>query len=266
MISTIITNPDKNDIPALKKLWQDIFKDEKSYIELFFNVKHKPENTFVIKENSEIASMLFAEVNTIVAEGKEYKGAYLCGIATKEDKRGRGYAGKLIDYAISALDSIDVFYLIPASKELFGYYDKFGFKPFTFFDKTEIKKDKTDKIGDYITDFSFEKLNSLYEKSTDGLYVKRTYDDFKAIYDCYRKFMIFDDGYIVYYIADKELNITEYTLSFEKANNIGAYLINEHSLKRGFILKRYGKTPFTMYKSDINFDSIDDKYINLMLN
>lgn len=266
MISTIITNPEKKDISALKKLWQDIFRDEESYIELFFGVKYKPENTFVIKENNELVSMLFLEVNTITVKGKEYKGAYLCGIATKEEKRGRGYAGMLIDYAISAVCGIDVFYLIPASRELFGYYEKFGFKPFTPLDKTEIKKEAVEEIGDYSTDFSFERLNTLYEKSADGLYVKRSCEDFKAIYDCYKKFMIFDDGYIVYYISDKVLNIIEYTLSFEKANKVGAYIINKYSLDKGFIMKRYGKTPFTAYKSNIDFDEIEKKYINLMLN
>ena len=40
-----------NDIPYLKKMWKDIFKDDDSYIDLFFSYKFKEGNTFVIRDN-----------------------------------------------------------------------------------------------------------------------------------------------------------------------------------------------------------------------
>ena len=265
MISTIITNPSEKDIPSLRKLWKDIFGDDDSYLDLFFKVKYNPETTFVIKENKEIVAMLYAEVNTVIKNKKELTGAYLCGIATKESSRGKGYASKLIEYALENLKGIDVFYLIPAEESLFEYYKRFGFEPFSYFDKTEIQPEEVDKIPGYTEDFSYDLLNGFYEATLNGCYIKRSYEDFKAIYDCYKRFMIFDDGYIVYYISKGILTITEYTIDFEKADLTGKYLMAKNQLEKGYILKRNGKTPFSAYKSSESFDKID-KYVNLMLN
>ena len=245
MISTIITNPSEKDIPSLRKLWKDIFGDDDSYLDLFFRVKYNPELTFIIKENEEIVAMLYAEINTLVKNDKKLKGAYLCGIATKESARGKGYASKLIDYTLKSHKAIDVFYLIPAEESLFDYYKRFGFEPFSYFDKTEIQPGKVDKIPEYTEGFSYEKLNKFSESALNGCYVKRSYNDFKAIYDCYKRFMIFDDGYIVYYISKGILNITEYTVDFEIADSISKYLMEKNQLEKGYILKRNGKTPFS---------------------
>ena len=265
MISAIITTPTENDILSLKKLWKDIFKDSDSYIELFFSKKFNPATSFVIKENNDVCGMLFAELNTVVKAGKELKGAYLCGIATGPDKRGKGYASKLINHALENLKDVDIFYLIPAEESLFDYYERFGFKPFTFFDKVSIEKKEVLSIPEYKQEFSYEILNEFYEKSCNGVFVKRSKSDFEAIYDCYKKFMIFENGYIVYYIDKGVLNITEYTTDFETASSIGAYIMNKYNLDDGYILKRNGNTPFSACRTKVDFHE-DDKYVNLMLN
>ena len=76
--------------------------------------------------------MLFAELNIISENGKKYTGAYLSGIATVPAERGKGYAGKLIEYTLKNLGDIDIYYLIPASNSLFDYYKKFGYSIFPF--------------------------------------------------------------------------------------------------------------------------------------
>ena len=259
-----ITNPKHSDISSLKKLWKEIFKDSDDYINLFFREKFKPEASFVIKENGELLAMLFAEINTLFENGKSFKGAYLCGIATKPEVRGRGYASALIEYAISRLENIDIFYLIPAEKSLFNYYKRFGFEPFTYFDKVEIAKNENTDEFKYSKDFYYPLMNTFYEKSCNGLFVKRSQADFEAIYDCYKKFMVFDDGYIVYQTEGDILTITEYTISFERAMKFGSYLMEKENAERGFILKRDGKAPFSACRTTYKFGK--ERYVNLMLN
>ena len=123
-----------------------------------------------------------------------------------------------------------------------------------------------EKIPEFSHFFSYDTLNSFYENSGNSIYVKRDYRDFKTIYECYKNFMIFKDGYIVYSIEGNTLNIIEYTLSFDKVNAIGYYLINKNGLKEGFILKKFGDTPFSFFKSDIDLKCEEKSYINLLLN
>lgn len=264
MISVKITNPSISDIPSLKKLWKEIFKDSDNYINLFFEKKFSPETSFVIKENGEIKAMLFAEITSLSENGKSYSGVYLCGIATTPSARRKGYATMLIDYTIKKFEGIDVYYLIPASRSLFDYYKRFGFEPFTYFDKIEIKEKECTKVYEYSNEFSYPVMNDFYEKSCNGLFVKRNEKDFEAIYECYKKIMIFDDGYIVYQAEDGILTVTEYTVSFEKAKNIGSYLMKKGNLKKGFILKRDGTVPFSACITKMNFGK--ERYVNLMLN
>jgi len=71
----------KSDVPALKKMWQEIFKDTKEYTELYFSYKFKEGNAFVIRIEDEIISTLYVEYTDLFIEGKILKGAYFCGFA-----------------------------------------------------------------------------------------------------------------------------------------------------------------------------------------
>ena len=160
-----IINPKKEDLESLKRLWKDIFKDEDSYIELFFDVKYKPENTFIIKENNELAAMLYAEETTMKAVEKELSGVYFCGIATREKSRGKGYAGMLIEYASEYFKDKDLIYLIPANQSLFDFYKKFSFKPLSYFTEIKINNKNVDTIPYHTTEFDYDKLNFFYKNA-----------------------------------------------------------------------------------------------------
>ena len=263
MKSVIITNPQKEDIPFLKSFWKEIFKDDDDYINLFFSVKFKMENAFVIKEDGKIVSMLYGEHTTLINGDEELSGIYISGIATKEDKRGKGYAKMLIEEIVNAFPKTDVFYLIPAGEHLYKYYENLGFFPVTKLKNVEIGGEAY--IEDYNSEFSYEILNGFYENMENSLYVKRSKEDFNAIYNCYKNFLTFKDGYIVYYTENEYLKIVEYTVPFEKAMGVGQYLINDKGLKGGYILKRYEGMPFAFAKTKKELKK-EKSYINLMLN
>ncbi len=263
MKSVIITNPEKGDIPYLKSFWKEIFKDDDDYINLFFTSKFKMENTFVIKESGKIVSMLYGEHTTLINEDESFSGIYISGIATKEDSRGKGYAKMLISEIEKAFPNTDVFYLIPAGEHLFDYYEKLGYFPLTKLEKVKIEGSLYEE--EYKEEFSFDVLNGFYENMGNSLYVKRSKENFYAIYNCYKNFMTFKDGYIAYYIENEHLKIVEYTVSFEKAMGIGQFLINKKELKGGYILKRYEGKPFAFAKTIKKLQS-EKGYINLMLN
>ena len=108
----------------LKKIWKDIFKDTDEYTELFFSRKVKPENTYTVREGDRIVSMVFAVDEKI----NGLKAAYICGVATIPEYRGRGLCAKLMKEAEDDLKKrgYDICFLIPESESLFDFYGKMG--------------------------------------------------------------------------------------------------------------------------------------------
>ncbi len=254
------------DIPELKKMWQDIFGDTEEYTELYFSYKFKEGNTFVIRVGDEIASALYVEYTDLYIDGKIYKGAYLCGIATLEKYRGRGFAGQLINYAKESIEKVDIIYLIPANKSLFNFYKRFGFREFTFIDKVKILKEEGACLPPCKKGFDYPLVNSFYERSGNNLYVKRDEAFFNAIYKCYKNISVFDDGYVIWYADEGILHLVEYSFDYDRAVFILKGLLNENSLSEGIIYKKWGAEPFSVCITELEIEKISNKYMNLMLN
>ena len=63
----------REDIPALKALWQEAFGDEQQDIDLFFETVYPNATGFCAEDGGELVSMLFALPQTIVKEEKQLK-------------------------------------------------------------------------------------------------------------------------------------------------------------------------------------------------
>lgn len=259
-----VSNCKEKDEIQLRKLWKDIFKDTDEYIDIFFKYKFSCDNTFVIYEGEEVVSTIYAEDITFNYKGEKISGVYLCGILTKEDRRGKGYAKELISYAVNHFKDKKIIFLIPANQSLFSFYKQSGFRPFTYIDKVTVTE-KEDKDIKFKEIFDKEKVSYYYNNSRDELYVERSSLMFDAIGECY-KFLIFEDGYIAYYIEDNKAVIMEYSYSYEDVYEIAKWMNYKFSLGETTIYKKYGEEPFSVCITDLDVEKIDKKYINIMLN
>ncbi len=113
------------DLPALKSLWRAAFGDSEEVAGALIDRYAGEKNTYVAEEDGRAVSMLLAAPVHI----GERRGAYYCGITTDAAYRGRGLAAGLVEYVDGLLARRgDTFAaLIPASKDLFAYYEKLGF-------------------------------------------------------------------------------------------------------------------------------------------
>lgn len=256
----------KEDVSFLKKMWKDIFCDSDDYIELYFSYKFKEGNTFVAKDGEKIVATLYVEYTDVYFNGDIKKGAYFCGIATLKEFRGKGIAKKLIEYAKDNIKKVDIIYLIPANEPLFDFYKQTGFKVFTFLSKEEVIKDKKIKLDSFKEEYDYNTVNFFYENSGNKLYIKRDKNFFDAIYNCYKNIMIFEDGYVFYYVENDILHLVEYSFCEEKAKEILKGILNLKNLDKGIFYKKYGSVPFSVCITDIDIEGIDRKYVNLMLN
>ena len=108
----------------LKEIWRDSFGGEG--VDFIFQRLLRPENMIVKRVNGEAVATLSVQEFRLGG----CKAAYIFGVATAPEHRGRGYSTQLLEHADTALK--DAGYaaavLVPASKSLFGFYEKRGYE------------------------------------------------------------------------------------------------------------------------------------------
>lgn len=154
----------QNDITGIIKLWNEAFGDSENEIRFFLDNKYVPENTLIIEENGEIASMLFLFDGNMKINGITYPSYYLYAACTDNRFRGRGFMahllGKANETAISR--NKDFICLMPGEKSLFDFYEKHGYK--TVFNKKVLTVNRKDcninPLSDNSDKICFEELRN----------------------------------------------------------------------------------------------------------
>ena len=127
----------KKDLPALTALWQTCFGDEAMQINAFWRALWQDIRVFAAYEGKTPVAMLCALPTALVNEaGESFPAAYLYAVCTAPQQRNRGLCGALLAYAENALQKEGCSFaaLVPSSKGLFGFYQKFGYQT-AFFHK-----------------------------------------------------------------------------------------------------------------------------------
>lgn len=127
----MIRHAQNKDIQALKAIWQEVFGDDKTFIDAFFEELFNACEVLCWEENQQLCAMLYKIPCTLELEkGKREKACYLYALATLAPFRKKGIMQALIERAIEEGSQQEVkhHFLIPASSSLFTYYEKFGFK------------------------------------------------------------------------------------------------------------------------------------------
>ena len=121
--------PSEDYLTQLHTLWKDVFGDEDGYIDLFFARAFPSSHPFAVLEDGEIRSVLYLLDCRLQAGGQLYDGYYLYAAATKPQYRGKGLMRALIEEAKAFLHETNKAFivLVPASKPLYDYYERFGF-------------------------------------------------------------------------------------------------------------------------------------------
>lgn len=121
-----IEYPAPEQLPQLKKLWQEAFGDEEAFIETFFSTAFAPDRCRCITEGETIAAMLY----WLDCQYRGQKFAYLYAVATHLGFRGRGLCGKLMadTHAVLKARGYGAAILRPAEDGLHRMYGKMGYR------------------------------------------------------------------------------------------------------------------------------------------
>lgn len=119
----------REEAAQLQELFFLCFGDGPEVSGLYFDRFYKPEEFLVLRENGALRAMAgLLSVTLNEPDGKAVKAAYLYGVGTHPDHQGKGFAAQLLNYADFYLrGKRDCIVTVPATPQLHGFYEKFGF-------------------------------------------------------------------------------------------------------------------------------------------
>lgn len=148
----------------MMELWKNTFHDSNYYINLVFDTYFSLGNAFTVYDGKKlIAALLGVEYEFQVPDErggvKNFKGLYLCGLATHPDYRRKGIMGRLmedVEKRAKARGYIITF-LIPADSHLREYYRKKGYLTSSY-NRTQIEKSEKPGASDKMYIYTFKEL------------------------------------------------------------------------------------------------------------
>ena len=76
------------------------FKDEKSFVDYYYQEKTKNNIIYIVREDDDIQAMLHLNPYTLMVNGIEKESYYIVAVATRKEYRGRRYMAGLLREAL----------------------------------------------------------------------------------------------------------------------------------------------------------------------
>lgn len=196
-----ITKAIEKDLEAIQTLWVNSFYDEDEFTtNFYFNHLYIPENTYLLKYENTLLSMLQVRYMDIYKDGIVLKAPLIFGVATPQKYQGCGYMKQLMNAVLNELAT--PFILIQAYN--WDLYRSFGFS-----EAYEIYQSTFKSQGEYDGDICNDTnhLLDLYHdfvSDKDGYRIRdcKYYDEFLIPYlKPYSEIYANEDAYI---IVDKD--------------------------------------------------------------
>ena len=121
----IIDAPNHEQISELRALWNEAFGDTDDFLDVFFDKIFSLSRCRCVIEDGKVAAAMY----WFDCEYEKRKVAYLYAIATLTEYRGRGLCSALMTDTHKHLKKCgySLSMLVPASKELFSFYERLGY-------------------------------------------------------------------------------------------------------------------------------------------
>ncbi|MBQ9783839.1 MAG: GNAT family N-acetyltransferase [Clostridia bacterium] len=121
-----IDSPKRSHLPALRALWQEAFGDGEEFLNAFAQTAFATDRCRCLVLDDTVAAALY----WFDCSYQDQSIAYLYAIATTRSHRGRGLCSSLMEDTHRHLKTLGYAgaVLVPGSKELFSFYEKFGYR------------------------------------------------------------------------------------------------------------------------------------------
>lgn len=194
-----------------REIWNACFpEDAGEYGDYYFEHRTAPENVIAIFEDGEMAGCLHLLPQRITVGGQEKAVGFIAGVGVLEQHRGKGYAGKLLRFAHSALESRGAYCALLQPVNTAYYYGS-GYEDYCIKEEYRI----TEGGGEARLNPSAEELLRIYNtfaQNYDGLKL-RTLRDMELLLEEWRitgcTVACTGKAYAAYYIKEGAAHTTE---------------------------------------------------------
>ncbi|MGN0157951.1 MAG: GNAT family N-acetyltransferase [Brotaphodocola sp.] len=136
---------DASERKLCRELWEEAFpEDSESFCDYYFEEKLKDNRILVLEENRRIDAMIHRNPYLLQVKNQQWKIDYLVGVATRKDRRHRGYMRRLLEQMMKDMrnEHMPFCFLMPADEAI---YRPFGF---TFiYDQTQMEWKNAEKLS-----------------------------------------------------------------------------------------------------------------------
>ena len=131
ILSGLLRSSRIGDEKGLYQVWRAAFGDTDAYIDGFFSRLYTPGMAAVYEIQDQIVSAAYALPlgKLLIPGSKPQNCAVTYALGTLPEYRSRGIGGKVAKMAADMCTENGVGVLCPAEPSLFGYYEKFGYRP-----------------------------------------------------------------------------------------------------------------------------------------
>lgn len=179
-----VVEPNICDIHEMKALWKECFYDSDEFIDYYFNERTSIDRALVIKEQK-IVSMLHIIPMKIRTVSSIIDVGFIAGVATSPLYRKRGFANKLLDFAVEIAQKkgYSALILSPVDEQ---FYLNAGFNTISYREMHTLTGETSHSIIDEIeTKPDVSELCEIYRKFMDSrgasFYAERKKEDFELL-------------------------------------------------------------------------------------
>ncbi|WP_050635674.1 GNAT family N-acetyltransferase [Candidatus Stoquefichus sp. SB1] len=267
-----VTQATPDDFNDIIELWKICFQDETDESTAFyFENLYQMENTYVLKNNNEILSVLQI-VPMMIQKYQQIQNSYfILGVCTHPHVQGQGCMKFLMDFVLDLYKQQDIYLqaYIPKIYRPFGFHAS-HYHQIIDVDKTELTFNTPEPIDDLSL---LKDYYEAYTASFNDYRIRQENDWYMLVKRCqafHENIVIFKDlGYMIYHQDDNEIYITEFIylndeailrmLSYWRDSQLKITL--ECDLRVN--IKGTSQSIITMMSNQENSDFIDkNRYIN----
>lgn len=220
--------------PEIIRMWKTVFNDSDEFMEMYFRLKYKDENTLIKIQDGKVAASLQMLPYSITFYGNVLPIAYISGAATLPEERKKGYMEELLAASFSEMKkrNIPITTLIPQEDWLFGFYEKYGYTPMFDMRKERIILPLNETTTEFIHEATINDVslianhyNNILNKQ--NLTVQKTNADWQAVFEDH----YLSNGKILYWKDNQEVKGVAFVSNEENEIIVKGILTDNEAIK-----------------------------------
>lgn len=239
---------ENKDRAIYERLFCQIFSEDPVFCRRIFETKLR--RVFDVRENGEIISFLYAIPFLAKVQNQLCNCIYVYGVGTLPQARGKGYMKEAFRKMEAFYgDSIDFYYLVPASESLFSLYETIGYR-IGFYLKKEMLFPKKNPLLSYEIKESSKTFHQDYLSYTErfATAILRSEEDNAFLLEDGNYHKIGDSGFFWVKEGDT-VHIREAYLKASVHLECFLDFLAEQGFQKAILTTPQKKTPYAMVKT-----------------